>query len=58
MNVHKNARLTPRGREVLISRLERGEDPQDVGTAMGVSTSTVYKWWRRYRAARRRCPGR
>jgi hypothetical protein len=25
MNVHKNARLTPRGREILISRLERGE---------------------------------
>ncbi len=50
MNVHKNARLTPRGREVLVSRLERGEHPQDVGTAMGVSASTVYKWRRRYRA--------
>ena len=35
MNVHKNARLTPLGREVLVSRLERGEHPQDVGTAMG-----------------------
>ncbi len=50
MNVHKNARLTPRGRGVLVSRLERGEHPGDVGTAMGVSVSTVYKWWRRYRA--------
>ena len=50
MNVHKNARLTPRGREVLVSRLERGEHPRDVGTAMGVSASTVYKWRRRYRA--------
>jgi transposase InsO family protein len=50
MNVHKNARLTPRGREVLISRLKLGEHPQDVGAAMGVSASTVYKWWRRYRA--------
>ncbi len=50
MNVHKNARLTPRGREVLVSRLERGEHPRDVGTALGVSASTVYKWWRRYRA--------
>ena len=37
MNVHKNARLTPRGREILISRLERGEHPEDVATAMGVS---------------------
>jgi transposase-like protein len=50
MNVHKNARLTPRGREILISRLERGARPLDVATAMGVSASTVYKWWRRYRA--------
>ncbi len=50
MNVHKNARLTPRGREILISRLERGEHPLDVATAMGASVSTVYKWRRRYRA--------
>ena len=50
MNVHKNARLAPRGREILISRLERGEHPRDVATSMGVSASTVYKWRRRYRA--------
>ncbi len=49
MNVHENARLTPRGREILISRLERGEHPLDVATAMGVSVGTVYKWRRRYR---------
>ena len=47
MNVHKNARLTPRGREIFISRLERGKHPQDVATAMGVSASTVYKLRRR-----------
>ena len=51
MNIHENARLTRRGRELLIERLERGEHPQDVGAAMGVSTSTVYKWRRRYSAA-------
>ncbi|HEB79739.1 MAG TPA: IS481 family transposase, partial [Rhodospirillales bacterium] len=39
MNIHKNARLTPRGRELLIDRLNRGEHPQDVATAMGVSAS-------------------
>ena len=50
MNVHNNARLTPRGREILVSRLERGEHPHDVATAMGVSASTVYKWRRRHRA--------
>lgn len=49
MNVHKNARLTPKGRENLVARLERGEHPQDVACAMGVSVSTVYKWRRRYR---------
>ena len=46
MNIHNNARLTPRGREILISRLKRGERPHDVATAMGVSASTVYKWRR------------
>ena len=28
MNMHQNARLTPKGREVLIRRLERGEHPR------------------------------
>ena len=50
MNIHDNARMTPRGRETLISRLKRGEHPRDVATAMGVSAGTVYKWRRRYRA--------
>ena len=49
MNVHKNARLTPKGRELLIERLERGEPPSDVASTMGVSASTVHKWRRRYR---------
>ena len=42
MNVHKNARLTARGREVMIERLLRGERPADVASAMGLSTATVY----------------
>ena len=49
MNSHKNARLTPKGRELLIARLERGEHAQDVATAMGVSVRTVYKWKKRHR---------
>jgi transposase InsO family protein len=49
MNMHQNARLTPKGRELLIARLERGEHRADVACAMGVSVRTVYKWWRRYR---------
>jgi len=51
MNVHKNARLTPRGRGILISRLHRGQHPTDVATSMGVSARTVYKWPRRGIAA-------
>jgi transposase InsO family protein len=50
MNIHQNARLTPRGRAIMMSRLERGEHPEDIATAMGVSIRTVYKWRRRYRA--------
>ena len=49
MNMHQNARLTPKGRELLIRRLERGEHPEDVACALGVSVRTVYKWRRRYR---------
>ena len=50
MNMHKNARLTPKGRELLIERFERGEHPSDVACAMGVSARTVYKWRKRYQA--------
>ena len=49
MNIHENARLTPKGREVLVSRLNRGERPGDVACAMGVSIRTVYKWRKRFR---------
>jgi len=49
MNMHENARLMPKGRELLIERLERGEHPEDIACAIGVSVRTVYKWWRRYR---------
>ena len=49
MNIHKNARLTPKGREILISRPEGGEHPGDVAGAMGVSVRTVCKWRQRFR---------
>jgi len=48
--VHKNARLTPKGREVMLVRLEAGQHQLDVAQAMGVSLTTVKKWLRRYRA--------
>lgn len=49
MNVHKNAKLTPSGRALMIERVERGGRPSEVAEAMGVSVRTVYKWLKRWR---------
>ena len=49
--MHKNARLTPKGREVMLGRLEAGQHQVDVAQAMGVSLTTLKKWLRRYRTA-------
>ncbi|MGR3343993.1 MAG: IS481 family transposase [Paracoccaceae bacterium] len=49
MNIHRNARLTPIGREILISRFERGEHRADIACSMGTSVRTVYKWVKRFR---------
>src|SRR5690606_37223543 len=47
--MHKNARLTPKGREVLIQRLEAGQRVDEVAQALGISGTTVRKW-RRHQA--------
>lgn len=47
--MHKNARLTPKGRELMLGRLEAGQHQVDVAQAMGVSLTTLKKWLRRYR---------
>ncbi|WP_414652154.1 leucine zipper domain-containing protein [Gemmatimonas sp. UBA7669] len=47
MNIHKLARLTPFGREVLVQRVA-ADVPVAVGAReAGVSRQTVYKWCRR-----------
>jgi transposase-like protein len=46
--VHKNARLTPKGREVVITRLQAGQHQGNMAQAMGVSLTTVKKWRRRF----------
>lgn len=46
--MHKNARLTPKGREVLVQRLQSGQRVSEVSQAMGLSETTVRKWWRRF----------
>ncbi|HLQ12728.1 MAG TPA: IS481 family transposase [Steroidobacteraceae bacterium] len=47
--MHKNARLTPKGRALVLARLEAGQHQVDVAQAMGVSLTTVKKWLRRHR---------
>jgi transposase InsO family protein len=49
MNMHKNARLTPRGRERIVRQLESGQTPEAVAEAAGVCARTVWKWVARYR---------
>lgn len=46
--MHKNARLTPKGRALMLARLEAGQHQADVAQAMGVSLTTLKKWQRRY----------
>jgi len=48
--MHKNARLTPKGRALMLERLAAGQHQADVAQAMGVSLTTLKKWLRRYRS--------
>ena len=51
MNVHKNAKLTPRGRAEIVRRVvDQGQTPVAVATATGVCERTVRKWVARFRA--------
>ena len=49
MNIHKNARLTPHGRERIVRQVESGQTPKAVAEAAGVCPRTVRKWVERYR---------
>ena len=48
MNMHKNARLTVRGRERIVLRVEGGQTLETVAEAAGVCPRTVRKWVDRY----------
>ena len=50
MSQHPNAKLTPKGRETLVSRIESGVGVGDAARQMGVSRQTASKWLRRSRA--------
>lgn len=50
MNIHKNARLTPVGRERLVLAVLGGEAPKAAARAAGVCARTAQKWLERFKA--------
>jgi transposase-like protein len=51
MDVHDNARLTPRGREAMVRAVVDGGLPQaEAARRFNISAKTVGKWVRRFRA--------
>ncbi len=50
MNMHKNARLTPLGRERMAKAMLNGLTAQAAARAAGVSPRTARKWLARYKA--------
>jgi transposase InsO family protein len=48
VNSHQNARLTPRGRLLMVRRLERGEALGAVARQLRLSARSVRRWWGRY----------
>jgi len=50
MNLHKHARLSPRGRALLVERiLVQGMRVEEAAHAAGVSVRTAYKWLKRFK---------
>lgn len=50
MNMHKNARMTPIGRERLVQAVVGGQRPEAAARAAGVCPRTVHKWVARFKA--------
>lgn len=48
--MHRNARLTPKGRLILVQRVLAGRPAAHVAEEMGVSRATAYKWVGRFKA--------
>ena len=58
MNIHPNARLTPHGRTLMVSRiLDEGWRVADAAAAAGLSERRAYEGLRRFRAGGARPPG-
>lgn len=50
MNIHKNARLTPHGRERIVQMMLSGHTPEAASRALSVCPRTARKWLARYKA--------
>jgi len=48
--VHANARLTERGRMIMVERIAAGRPIAHVAAEMGIARKTATKWWRRWLA--------
>ena len=46
---HANARLTPAGRLIMVQRIGSGRAVAHVAAEMGISSTTAWRWWRRFR---------
>lgn len=46
---HANARLTPAGRLIMVGRIQSGRAVAHVAAEMGISRTTAWRWWRRFR---------
>lgn len=46
---HANARLAPAGRLILVQRIQSGRAVAHVAAEMGISRTTAWRWWRRFR---------
>jgi len=54
MNLHKNARLTPQGRVLLVHRVrQQGWRTRDAAAAAGLSERSAFRWLARHRAGDR-----
>ena len=49
MNIHKNARLTRHGRELIARQIESGQTPEAAARAAGVCPRTARKWHARFK---------
>ena len=55
MNMHKNARLTPSGRLLLVRRVLAGWRVKEAAEALGVSQRTAFRWLGRHRSGAPLC---